>query len=386
MKLKFYFATKSVYTSVRSKGNLYQEGIYFITDTNEVYYHDVAYTGFVLPYTGDLPNAGMTQDHLYFNTSTLTGYRYNGTSWDVVVQPAAVGVLGQDQNGVTTWVSGQAVKTFVDGIFANAGSLTSAVTSITWDPTVDSQTGHVTGTKINFKRYADPTANVGTGLVVNQFATQIVRNPATGDIQILASDGTTVLSTINIPLDRHTVSGVYDDTEKAIVLTMSQGAPVKIYASSILNLFNQLDTNSVDITFSTSDGFNFISMDVKLSAQAGNELEIVTPGQGDDPSVGGFYINRAHLMDKVTAADQGKVIILDSEGNSVAVNRQIGAGSIPANAANHATTLVTEEALMNKKDDIEDFLGDTYVTKTSMANQYATFAAAMKTTVISSGS
>jgi hypothetical protein len=41
---------------------------------------------------------------------------------------------------------------------------------------------------------------------------------------------------------------------------------------------------------------------------------------------------------------------------------------------------------MNKKQDTEDFLGDTYVTKTSMANQYATFAAAMKTTVISSGS
>lgn len=383
MKLKFYFATKAVYESVRSKGNLYEEGIYFLTDSNEVYYHDVAYTGFVLPYTGDLPATGQTQDHLYFNTSTLTAYRYNGTGWDVVVQPAAVGILGQDENGVTTWVSGQAVKSFTENIFANASSLSSAVTSITWDPTVDTDTGHVTGTKINFKRYSDPTANVGTGLVVNQFATQIVRNASTGDIQILASDGTTVLSTINIPLDRHVTAGAYDDTEKAIILTMSQGAPVKIYASSILNLFNQLDTNSVDITFSTSDGYNFISMDVKLSAQAGNELELVTPQEGDDPSVGGFYINRSHLMDKVTAADQDKVIILDSEGNSVAVNRKIGAGSIPAANTNHATTLVTEEALINKKQDTEDFLGDTYVTKTSMANQYSTFASAMKTTVIS---
>ena len=380
---KFYFSTKSVYTNVRNAGNLYDEGIYFITDTAEVYYHDQQYMGFVLPYTGDLPATGMTTDHLYFNTTTLTGYRYNGSGWDVVVQPAAVGVLGQDDNGVTTWVSGQAVKAYVESVFAANASLGSNVISITWDPTVDTTTGNVTGTKINFKRFSDPSNNVPPGLTVNQFATQIVRDASNGDIKILASDGTTVLSTINIPLDNHITAGTYDDTQKAIVLTMSNGNDVLIYARDIVNLYNQLDTNSVDINFSTVDGINFISMDVKLSAVAGNELEIITPGQDENPNLAGFYINRSHLMDKVTAADVGKVIALDSEGNSVALNKTIGAAAIPAAATNHATTIVTEQALDSKKTDIENTLATTYVTKTSMANQYSTFAAAMKTAVVS---
>lgn len=234
-----------------------------------------------------------------------------------------------------------------------------------------------TGTTLNFKRYGAPTVNDPNGLVINQFATSIVRNKNTGDIQILASDGVTVLATINIPLDNYIVSGRYDENLKAIVFRMSNGEDTYVYAADIIGLYNQLDSSTVDVTLTTVDGINFIKMDVKKSQVTGNELEIIEDQTGEHPELNGLYANRAHLMDfLVPITDADTIAKLDAEGNAVTSGKKIGGATASQVAAQQAVNIITEEGLTNKKTEIENYLDATYLAKETVRSQYADFAAA----------
>ena len=198
----------------------------------------------------------------------------------------------------------------------------------------------------------------------------------------------TTISSVNIPLDNYTVSGVYDPVRKAIVLTMSNGQDTLIYAADIINLYNQLDTSTVDVTLSTVDGVNYIRMDVKLSQDAGNELE--SRQTVDGVSTEGLYINRIHLMDFLTPLDADEIVVLDAEGNAVGSDVKIGGATLYSNesesaaqiAAKQAALSATEQAVTDMKTNEEQYLSDTYLHKDTVRSIYADFAQAYKVTVV----
>lgn len=362
-RVRWYFCTKAIYDALVENNQVYQEGFYFLSDTNEYYYKGVNYMRNTVFVTSTLPNTGIATGRIYFNTSTLTAYTYNASSglWEVLVEPAKVSVI-ENEAGVTQMVTGAAVKTYVDNLIDTA--VNNTVINISWS-------GNNT---LIFNRKVNQNGPVN--LTVNEFGASLSRDPATGDIVLLAADGTTALATINIPVDRHTVSGIYDDTEKAIVFTMSRGDVVKVYAESIVNLYNATTTNTITSQITTVNGKNYLQMDVKISGVTGNELELITDTSNGQTT--GLFVDRNHLMDFVANPTNGNVVKLDANGNSADTGKGIGGNTLSNVVANRANLLTRESALKATKEDIEEEFGETYVPLTSVAQQYSTFASALK--------
>lgn len=367
-RVRWYFCTKAIYDNLVESNQVYQEGFYFLSDTNEYYYKGVNYMRNTVFVTSALPTTGISSGRIYFNTGTLTAYTYNTSTnlWEVLVEPAKVAVI-QNNAGVPQMVTGAAVKTYVDDLIDNA--VNGTVINISWS-------GNNT---LVFNRKVNENGPVN--LTVNEFGASITRDSNTGDIVLKAADGTTTLATINIPVDRHTVSGIYDDTEKAIIFTMSRGDAVKVYAESIVNLYNAVTTNSITSQITTVGGKNYLQMDVKISGVTGNELELITDTTGGQTT--GLFIDRNHLMDFVANATDGNVVKLDATGNSADTGKGVGGNTLSNVVANRANLIVKESAVSATKGDIEDNLANTYVPLSSVANQYNLFAGSLKVQTVS---
>ena len=388
--IHWYFGTQQAYLGLKTNNKLDPEGMYFITDTNEFYYKDVNYMNNTIYFTGDLPDIDyITPDHVYFNTTTLTAYTHDGTKWNVLIEPANVSVLltpeDDSTNGVPQMVTGAAVKAYTDR-YINTNN-NPALVDISWD-NVNSQ--------IRFKRYIDKANLDPTALYINQFAASIKRDAATGNIYILASDGTTKLSQINIKLDNYVVSGLYDNNEKAIVFTMSNGEDVKIFAQSIVKVYNRLNTSSVTTQVKSIDGLNYIEMAVNISPTSGNELYLATKANGlvaYNPRAGqtgstttpittdaqeGLYVNREHLIDYVRPLDFNMILKLDQKGYAASTSRKIGGANLNSNASTRQTTQTTEQGLANTKTTVLNNLANTYARLDSLDDQYSGFATAYK--------
>ena len=367
-RIRWYFCTKAIYDKLVEDNQVYQEGFYFLSDTNEYYYKGVNYMRNTVFVTSTLPSTGISSTRIYFNTGNLTAYTYNTTSklWDVLVEPAKVAVI-QNDAGVPQMVTGAAVKTYVDELIDTA--VNGTVINISWS-------GNNT---LVFNRKVNENGPVN--LTINEFGASISRDINTGDIVLKAADGITTLATINIPVDRYTVSGVYNDTEKAIILTMSRGDVVKIYAESIINLYNAITTNSITTQIVNIEGKNYLQMDVKISGVTGNELELITDTTGGKTT--GLFIHRNHLMDFVANAEVKNfgwfnIDKLDATGNSADTGKGIGGDTLSNVVANRANLLTRESALSATKKDIEDDLSDTYVPLSSVSRQYSTFANSLR--------
>ena len=388
--VRWFFGTKAKYEALKNANQLHPEGMYLLTDTNEYYYKDVNYMCNVVYFSGDLPSASTaSQNRIYFNTTTLTAYTSNGSTWDVLIEPAKVGVLISGTNtGVPQMVTGAAAKAYIDEFVTTNNN--NAVIEISWD---------ATNSKIKYRQYVNRDNTTTTDLTVNEFGASITRNASTGDISILGSDGTTVLATINIPLDNYVVSGIYDNTRKAIVFTMSNGADVLIYAADIIKLYNRVNTSSITTNIITSDGLNFIEMNVNISAVSGNELYLATvedgnpyinpregtPGTGSSSVAAGeegLYVSYRHLIDFLTpVTTQSQVMKLDAVGAADTTAHTIGSATLNATQANQASIQATEECLTNTQDTILTNLTNTYVPLSSVRTQYSNFAEAFKTIV-----
>lgn len=365
--IRWYFCTKNIYENLLKDNKVNPEGMYFLSDTNEYYYKNVNYMRNVVFVTdGNLPETGMTDKHVYFDTTSLKAYTYNALNqeWSVLVEPAKVSVL-ENNEGVTQMVRGAAVKAYVDDLIDR--TINNSVIDISWD---------ATNNVIKFNRHVNENGTVE--LTINQFAKTIQRDGTNGDIKIIAGDGTTVLSTINIPLDNYTVSGRYDNTEKAIVFTMSNGSDVKIFASSIVDLYNEVVTDSVQTVIENTTGDSTLAFNVKISNVSGNEIELIPTGSAKGSP--GLYNNRSHIMDFVTPGRAGAVATLDQEGNSKDSGKSIGGNTISSNAGNRGNLIVTEAALKDMDTNHRQHLADTYVPLASVATQYSNFASAMKVT------
>lgn len=360
--LKWFFCTKRAYHKLEQANQVYREGMYFLTDTGEYYYHGINFMCNTLYFTGPFPEDPVTT-RVYFNTSTLTGYIFDGTNWHVLVEPAKINILLESgEDGVPQMVTGEAAKKYADRAFVNVNQFN--VVNISWNPETK---------QIFFERYVN--SNTATPMFIDTYGCVLERNRETGDI-IMYSASNTELARINIPVDNYIVAGRYDDYRKAIVFTMSNGPDTLIYARDIIKIYNAVTTATIACDIRNIDGLNFIEMKARVSEEPGNEIvEIVDKVISNK---NGLYNNRYHLMDFLRADDFRVIVLSDDKGNSKTSAHYIGGSARNNNIYMQEQLNITEESLRNTKEDIIQNQVDTYLTLAAVRDQYAGFARIFK--------
>lgn len=327
------------------EGKIEDRKLYFLSDTKELYRGTVPYTESVVLFEdGARPTIG-AQGKLYVNSLTLEGSVYNGTAWVTVIQSVSATVIDATSGEATTKpVSGAAVKAYVDTVAGT--TLASCVTNITYD--ADNKAIKFT------KDGAD------TSVPLTKVATNIAYDGSTGVISLKDSEDT-VLSTVNIPLDNFVTDGSYDATKKALVLSLQNGTSVEIPAEDLVQLYNELDSSTVDITIGTdANGNNTIKADVKVSTQAGNSIVVKEDGLFVEAPTG--------KMDKLAVEKVGEVVIADATGNASASGVKIGTATLAETP--NATTLATEAAVNAIKTGINTLADETYVKLSDVIASY----------------
>jgi hypothetical protein len=98
----------------------------------------------------------------------------------------------------------------------------------------------------------------------------------------------------------------YDDTTKAMVLTLQNSSTVTIPAADLVKLYHEGDTNTANITISNVDGNNVITVDVKVSATAGNAITT---------NADGLMVDGAALT-KIAGGVENDVVTIDATGHA----------------------------------------------------------------------
>jgi hypothetical protein len=370
--VQFVLLTRADYDAITTKES---RTLYFISDTQELYRGTVNFTNAVIFHgaansQNPRPAAGAV-GKLYINEATGEGTVWNGSAWSTVIPVVSQTVLDSNDQPVTLPVSGAAVKAFVE---ANAAStLANCITALTYD----------TSTKaIVTTKNSQQSSTVLTGLGIS-----IAYDGSTGALT-LKDVNNTVLSTVNIPLDNFVTSGTYNQTTKNLVLTLRDNSVVNIPAADLVKIYNDLDTNTVDITIENDDdsnsptyGKNLISANVKISSASGNAITAVSDGLYVAPST--------TKMNKVTTGHADEVLIAAADGDAALSGKKIGgaalytAGTVTETdndsesptygqeiqrpetaqevAAKQANLLATEAAVSTAKQDVLTYAGNTYV-------------------------
>ena len=311
--------------------------LYFVSDTGELYRGSANYSSAITYYTtGNRPASGAI-GKLYINSTTGEGSTWNGSAWSVVIPEIATSVIASGTTATTLPVSGAAVKSYVESVAAE--TLAQCVTSISWNGTTKSIEYVVNGSTVT--------------VPVSALATTLVYDGSTGKLS-LKDRANTEISSVNIPLDNFITGGSYNSSTKSLVLNMQNGTSVSIPAADLVQLYQDYDTNSVNVTITTdAQGNNVISADVKISNQANNAVEVKSDGL--------FVPSTATKMDKVGSGHTDEVITSDANGNAQASGFKVGGSTINANATTQQTLLATEAAVSAVKTNLENTAEAIYV-------------------------
>ena len=333
--IQFTLLTRTQYDAIGVKE---ARVLYFIKDTCELYRGNVNFSSAIVYHAnGERPARGAI-GKLYINNATKEGTTWDGTNWTVVIPAISSTVLDGQNNPVSNPVSGAAVKSYVDTVAAN--TLAQCVTAITWD-----------GTN---KAIVYTVDNVNHSVPVNKLATTLAYDPTTGIVSLKDRENT-IISSINIPLDNFVTGGAYNNTLKALVLNFKNGTTVEIPARDLVQLYHDLDSNTVDITIGTdaTTGENTIKADVKVSSQEGNAIEVKADGLYVPPTT--------TKMNKVGSGHTDEIIIADANGDAAASGYKAGGATLNANTTLQRTLLATEAAVTAVKNSIEETAEATYV-------------------------
>jgi len=282
--IKWIMTNSTVYAALATKDT---NALYWLEDTQEIYKGATAYTQSTVFYAGTLPAKG-AQGKIYIESTTLKGSVWNGSSWTTVIQSITQTVVATDQ---VLPVSGKAVADYVAAQGATIAA--QAVTDITYDETAKA---------IKFIKDGNQAS-----VPLTKLGTSIAYDGSTGVVTLLDAAGTS-LSTVNIPLDNFVKSGLYDDTAKAMVLTMQNGGTVSIPAVDLIKIYHASETDTVDISIQTVNGSNVITATVKVSATANNALVA---------NADGLYVDKEAILKIADVAKVGKVVTVDANGHAI---------------------------------------------------------------------
>lgn len=254
--MRWHIVSKADYAA--GSASVVATDLYFISDTHEIYRGGELFTPAVSFYTttSGLP-AKPALDRIYFNTDTLEGKVYNGTSWVDIIKP-----LGSVTSANTTNpVSGKSVVDYVTQALASYQS-SNIVSSVSWD----SATSKLTLTKLD-----NTTSNVIlTGVPVDI--------ELTGNNEIILKDvnGDQVGTKIALDVERFVKSGEYDTVTQTIILYFDDDKTDKVVipASDLVDVYTVESSSTVALSMES----NKITGSVKISGESGNVVQAKADG------------------------------------------------------------------------------------------------------------
>lgn len=291
--ISWHIVTSSTYHA----GTKLPDGMYFLSDTREIYRGEQPFTESVVMYTGSLPTApAVAINRLYINSATLEGWVYGGTTvgWINVIK--AVSDEVQDVAGLP--VSGKAVKAYVAAELAKSATAAGTVSALSWD-----SANHIlTVTKGDASSETITFEGLGVSLSYNA---------QTGALQLLDASGNLIGDSINLDLERFVTSAEYDADNKAIVLYFDaeKTDSLNIPVGDLVDTYTaEASDNSMVLAVEAG---NKITGKVKISTAAGNAITCDENGLYVAP------IDISGKMDKVEGAVEGNIAVLDANGQVV---------------------------------------------------------------------
>ena len=291
--ISWHIVTSSTYHA----GTKLPDGMYFLSDTREIYRGDQPFTESVVMYTGSLPTApAVAINRLYINSTTLEGWVYGGTAigWINVIK--AVSDEVQDVAGLP--VSGKAVKAYVAAELAKSATAADTVSTLSWDSANHILTvtkGDTSSETITFE---------GLGVSLNYEA-------QTGALQLVDASGNLIGDAINLDLERFVTSAEYDADNKAIVLYFDaeKTDSLNIPVGDLVDTYTAEATDNSMIL--AVEAGNKITGKVKISTAAGNAITCDENGLYVAP------VDVSGKMDKVEGAVEGNIAVLDANGQVI---------------------------------------------------------------------
>lgn len=313
--VKYVKTTSASFKALETK-DIYT--LYFLEDTGEIYKGSKSFTESCI-LVDSFPSTG-AQGKIYILNTTLEGRVWNGTEWKTVIEPLVKTITdGQTQAGPVT---ADAVKEYVTTKFGEESG--NAVESITFDKT----TKDLQYVK-NGKTVTVPVDGFLTGA---SYAEGVLS---------FNIEGTEEPIKINLPKDNFVQSGIYDNENKKIVLTLVDGSTVEIPASDLVDVYTVGETKSVKMSLTG----NNITANVKVSVTEGNAITT-----NED----GLFVPTVDVTGKLDKVAQNKVDeIITAQADGTVKTSGVKVGGTALAGAPNANTLATEAAVNAIKTSLE---------------------------------
>lgn len=347
-------------------GEANQDGLYFLSDTKEIYRGSTLFSGsfeFVDDGSSDFDTAltlitRPAHGKIYLSKTTLAGKVYDGTGWKQIIYPVDSTVTASGANPVT----GKAVYDHVAAEIAKITGGTGFVKNISYNK--GTHTFTVTGGE------GSPTIELeGVGV-------EITYEKETGALSLKDMKGAVLGSTVNLDLERFVSAAAYDNTNKEIILaftdvtsidtgasysypgTMPEGTKGKACRASgtwyIYKTDSWTELEDVPLTIAVGDlvdtytAGNTQTINMSVSGNqftASVNIDSVTGGNLIQQNEHGLYvapIDLSEYMKLVSGATENNIATFDAAGQVKDSTLKAG-GSTLTN--NDATTLATEAAV-----------------------------------------
>lgn len=233
--VKFSTGTYAAYTSsTKDSGTLF-----YTTDTEQLFKGSTEYTKSA-KVVSTLPTiAEGIYGVIYINTTTNTPYVFNGTYIPMIKSYSTT--IG-DTSDDTTVPTSKAVKDYVQNVVDNL--------------------------------------DVSSGVDLSGYVRNATYASATRTIVLPMRDsaGTDTTLTIELGKDIFVESGTYNETDKTIELTLTNGEELTIPVSDLIEEFVISGSDSVTVETDSSSGTKTYTISSKISSEAGNSLSLKSDG------------------------------------------------------------------------------------------------------------
>lgn len=291
--ISWHIVTSEMYHA----GTKLADGMYFLSDTREIYRGEQPFTESVVMYKDTLPTApAVAVNRLYINSQTLEGWVYQGTAlgWIQVIKPVSDEV--KDEAGVP--VSGKAVVAYVAAQMAGNSTAAGTVSALGWD-----SANHIlTVTK------GDASSET---ITFDGLGVSLSYDAQTGNLQLVDASGNNIGEAIKLDLERFVTGADYNTENKSIVLYFD-AEKTDFIEIPVGDLVDTYTAEAIDNTMVLSvESGNKITGKVKISTAAGNLITCDENGLYVAP------IDISGKMDKVEGAVEGNIATLDANGQVV---------------------------------------------------------------------
>ena len=266
---------------------------------------------------------------IYVDKNTLQLKTFNGVSYDVISKGYTISLENTSSDDLVP--TAKAVASYVQNKIQEVIESDSGITSISYvengelSVTKDGETSTIPLNGMTYAPTYDETTRKLTIPIVGSSALEI-----------------------NFAKDTAVTAGKYNEDTNEIWLTLAEDRSytdesklIKIPAQGLIDIYTGKETTTTTTAVSET---NEISVDVKISAEAGNSLSVKSDG---------LYVNvpsDANKLDKVTTGHVDEIITANADGTVKVSGKSIGGDTlVPTPDSN---TLATEAAVKSYADTV----------------------------------